>query len=144
MRIPKNSRPLLLLLLLLGTACRNDSSEFVPDVLVDLTLNLNNPSYQAINVVGGIMFLPQQGYKGISIFRRDVGEFKAVDMTCSYRPLEECHRVSLDSATFQLKCGCCDSRFSFEGQILNGPASLPLKEYRTSYSPSTNTLQITN
>ncbi len=134
----------LLLLVCLAISCRNQNNDLVPNVMVDLTLNLNNPSYQPVTVVGGHLFIPGQAYRGIVLYRANINEFKAFDMACTYLPLQSCHVVGLDSATNLLQCGCCTSRFNFEGQLLQGPASLPLKAYRTLYQPSTNTLQITN
>ncbi len=145
MTIPRLKTSLLFVLLFIaGASCRNQNADFVPNVLVDLTLNLNNPSYQPVTVVGGHLFMPTQGYRGIVIYRANINEFQAFDMACTYRPLESCHVVALDSATSLLKCACCDSRFNFEGQLLQGPAGVPLKAYRTLYQPNTNTLQISN
>lgn len=134
----------IVLLLLILSGCRGENNDIVPNVLVDLTLNLNNPSYQPVTVVGGHLFIPGQAYRGIVLFRSSLNEFKAFDMACTYMPSQSCHTIGLDSATSLLQCGCCTSRFNFEGQLLQGPASLPLKAYRTLYQPTTNTLQITN
>jgi len=135
---------LFVFLFLISLGCRNDDADFVPNVLVDLTLNLNNPSYQPVNVVGGHLFMPGQAYRGLILYRASINEFLAFDMACTYRPLESCHVVGLDTATSLLKCACCTSRFNFEGQILEGPAGRPLKAYRTLYQPSINTLQVSN
>ncbi len=142
-RLLKSLLPGLLLLCSL-TACRDQEGDFVPNVLVDLTLNLNNPSYQPVNLVGGYMFLPAEGYRGIFLYRYNINEFKAFDMACTYQPSQSCAVVGLDSATNLLKCNCCGSRFNFEGQLLQGPAGLSLKAYRTLYQPATNTLQVLN
>lgn len=145
MIIPPIKKLLLLFVLVLGIyGCRDQNNDLVPNVLVDLTINLNNPSYQPVTVVGGHLFLPGQAYRGIVLYRANINEFKAFDMACTYLPSQSCHAVGLDSATSLLQCGCCTSRFNFEGQLLQGPASLPLKAYRTLYQPSTNTLQISN
>lgn len=140
--IIKISKLLLFASILLG--CRNQTGDFIPNVLVDITLNLNNPSYQPVNLVGGYMLLPNDAYRGIFLYRFSLNEFKAYDLACTHQPSQSCHVVRIDTATTLLQCGCCSSRFNFEGQVLQGPAALPLKAYRTLYQPATNTLQITN
>lgn len=133
---------LLSLLLLLG--CRSQTGDFVPNVLVDVVININLPSYQALNVVGGLHFFDPAGYRGLVIYRQSIDEFLAFDRACTNLPSEPCHVVSLDTATFLLACACCDSRFSLDGFVANPPAVLSLKPYRTLFSPNSNTLRITN
>ncbi|MFN3528617.1 MAG: hypothetical protein ACK417_01675 [Bacteroidia bacterium] len=132
----------LSLLLLLG--CRSQTGDFVPNVLVDVFININLPSYQPLNVVGGLVFINDVGYRGIAVYRQSIDEFRAYDRACTYLPSEECHVIALDTSTNLLQCGCCDSRFSLDGFPARGPAAINLRNYRTLYSPTSNTLRITN
>src|SRR5690606_38868577 len=83
-------------LILLG-GCRDRTGDFVPNILVDVTLNLNQPTYQPINVVGGMIYFNEAGYRGLLIYRYSVDEFRAYDRACTYLPSEPCHVVGLDS-----------------------------------------------
>jgi len=57
----------------------------------------------------------------------------AFERNCPYRPYDACSLVSLDrSSRLFLRDSCCDSRFSFAGQVIGGPAVRPLRQYRTS------------
>lgn len=133
-----------LITLALLSGCRSDTGDFVPNVLVDANISLNLPSYQPLNVVGGLVFVRDLGYRGIVIHRLTLDEFRVFDMACTFQPSIACHVIGLDTATNLLQCGCCESRFSLDGFPARGPASLNLRSYRSLYSPTTNTLRITN
>lgn len=128
----------------LVTGCRSNTGDFVPNVLVDATISLNLPAYQQLNLIGGLVFVRDLGYRGLVVHRLTLDEFRAYDMACTYQPSVACHVVGLDTASNLLQCGCCESRFSLDGFPARGPASLNLRTYRTLFSPSTNTLRITN
>lgn len=134
----------MLLALLLLVGCGDQNRDFVPNIQVDVFINLNLPSYQAINVVGGLLEFPSAGYRGLIIYRQTIDEFLVFDQACTYLPSEPCHVVSLDSAINLLQCACCESRFSLDGYPARGPAAFNLKPYRSLYSPSSNTLRVTN
>jgi Rieske Fe-S protein len=130
------------LLLLVG--CRSQTGDFVPNVLVDVFINMNLPSYQQLNLVGGTLFFNEAGYRGLIVHRLALDEFRAYDRACTFQPSESCHVVELDTATNLLECPCCNSRFSLDGFPARGPAGINLRQYRTLYSSSSNTLRITN
>jgi Rieske Fe-S protein len=134
----------LLLALLLLVGCRDQNRDFVPNIQVDVFINLNLPSYQAINVVGGLLEFPSAGYRGLIIYRQTIDDFLVFDQACTYMPSEPCHVVSLDSTVNLLACACCESRFSLDGFPARGPATFNLKPYRSLFSPNSNTLRITN
>lgn len=132
----------LSLLLLVG--CRDQTGDFVPNVLVDVFINMNLPTYQQLNIVGGTVFFDNAGYRGLVIHRFTLDEFRAYDRACTYQPSEPCHVVEFDTASNLLECPCCNSRFSLDGFPARGPAGINLRQYRTLYSPTSNTLRVTN
>ena len=134
----------LLFVLLSAVACNDDRRDAVPNVFVDVTLNLNLPTYQPLSVVNGMIIYPQAGYRGLFIHQSAFQEFKAFDVACTQQPSDPCHTLGIDTATLLLQCPCCSSRFSADGFPARGPATFALKSYRTFYSPSANTLRITN
>jgi len=134
----------LFLVVLSTLGCNDDRRDVVPNVFVDVTLNLNLPTYQPLSLVNGMIIYPQAGYRGLFIHQSAFQEFKAFDVACTQQPSDPCHILGIDTATLLLQCPCCSSRFSADGFPARGPATLTLKSYRTYYSPSANTLRITN
>ena len=134
----------LLFVFLSAVACNDDRRDVVPNVFVDVTLNLNLPTYQPLSLVNGMIIYPQAGYRGLFIHQSAFQEFTAFDVACTQQPSDPCHTLGIDTATLLLQCPCCSSRFSADGFPARGPATFALKSYRTFYSPSANTLRITN
>jgi len=113
----------------------------IPLVLVNETINLNNYQYQALGVVGGFVYL-KAGVRGIIIYRSSPNEYLAIEQNCTFQPMDPCADVSVDKSTLFLIDTCCGSTFDFNGFPTGGPATLPLRQYRTSLNQ--NFLTITN
>jgi len=112
--------------------------EPIDNVPVNQTINLALPIYEYMNNMGSHLFL-DGGVKGIVLVHGFDDAYYAFDRTCSYQPKSSCARLELDSTAFQFRCGsstdtgfvkCCDSRFSFEGDLMQGPASFGLRHYQ--------------
>lgn len=128
---------------LLGVqGCDKDESN-VPHVNVDITINIDQPSYQDLRTVGGWLYLTG-GSKGLIVYRRSQDEFKAYDRHCTYRPEENCDPARVDSSDIKIVCDDCHgSVYSItDGTVIKGPASQPLREYSTHKENSI--LRITN
>ncbi|MFM7585675.1 MAG: hypothetical protein ACKO6M_01485, partial [Bacteroidota bacterium] len=54
----------LLFVLLSAVACNDNRRDAVLNVFVDVTLNLNLPTYQPSSLVNGMIIYPQAGYRG--------------------------------------------------------------------------------
>ncbi len=63
--------------------------------------------------------------KRLAVFRDDEGELHAVASVCTHLG---CH-VSFNSAQKSWDCPCHGSRFSIDGEVLDGPAIKPLERY---------------
>jgi hypothetical protein len=123
----------------------------VPDVYVNKTINLDLPTYSALVNIGGYAVV-DAGNKGIIIYHNASDEYIAIERTCTYRPTDDCARVTVDNSGTFLRCGrysasdwvsCCDSKYTMDGYtVLNGPAKYSLKHYQVFRSG--NTLTITN
>jgi hypothetical protein len=142
----KSLHSLLVFVFLVFSAvgCNDERRDVVPNVFVDVTLNLNLPTYQPLTLVNGMLIYPQAGYRGLFIHQSAFQEFKAFDLACTQQPSDPCHTLVIDTATLLLQCPCCSSRFSADGFPARGPATFALKSYRTYFSPSANTLRVTN
>ena len=133
---------LLIFGILLLQACDDQTiDDGIPIVIVNETINLNNYQYQSLNLIGGFAYL-NAGVRGIIIYRQSLSEYVAIERNCTFQPLDKCADVSVDKSTLFLIDSCCNSTFDFNGFPTGGPASLPLRRYRTILNE--NLLTITN
>ncbi|RZK42352.1 MAG: hypothetical protein EOO61_05480 [Hymenobacter sp.] len=139
------------ILALLGglAACGSaDTTQTIPSVAFSTQINVTNQQYQALRYDNGIVALPAGGsagggVKGLLIIRKDASTYLAFERNCPYRPYDACSLVGLDrSSRIFLQDSCCGSRFNFQGQLTNGPATRSLRQYSTSLVGSL--LTITN
>ncbi|MCO6495413.1 MAG: hypothetical protein J5I91_07040 [Bacteroidetes bacterium] len=128
---------------------KNKDENMIPNVPVSIRINMDLPLYANLLIPGNYIYL-NGGNKGITLFHGFNGEYYATDRMCPYQPFEECSRVELDS-NFTFRCGnmqngvfqkCCESKFQFDGLLLNGPSIYPLKNYRV--FKSGNIIDISN
>ena len=130
----------LLIVMMTCIKCtKNDDS--IPLTTVDVTVNIIQPAYFDLQVVGGWEYL-NGGSMGLLVYRQSTDVFKAYDRHSTYRPDDYC-RVYVDSTNVFAVDECSDSRFVLtDGSVETGPASIPLKEYTTTFNGSI--LQIYN
>jgi len=122
--------------LLIGSnGCKKDYTSVIPYVPVNM--DFNPTSYIEFNIPGGSVLFPNAGYGGIIIFRDltdSSNPFLAFDAACTYEVSSTTRVVADESGV--AKCPVCGSQFILfggNGSPLKGPASEPLKQYRTSY-----------
>ncbi len=122
----------IVLIGLLIIGCRRDRNNVIPNVLVDIEFNINNPEYINLTAVGGSMYL-SGGSRGIVVYRLSQDEFVAMDRHCPYNPEDACGQVEFDSSSAViLKDNCCGSQFLItDGSLQSGPATNSLKRYQT-------------
>jgi len=129
-------------ILVLVWSCKKGDDSQIPLVSVNLSFNLNNPEFVHLQVDNGWTYV-SGGSRGIIIYRNSANEYKAFDRHCPYNPSGSCGLVSVDVTNLIGIDDCCGSRFMMSsGQVTQGPATQPLKEYRTSYDGAV--LQIFN
>lgn len=113
--------------------CTKDTEQSIPLVRVDSIIYTNNPSFNAISVPGTWTYI-NGGSRGIIIYRVSNEEFKAYDRHCTYDSGNSCALVSVDGTNITGMDDCCGSTFILtDGSVTKGPASLPLKQYQTSF-----------
>ncbi len=126
---------IFLILFACGKSTKDDA---IPYVAVDTYINITLNQYQKLQNPGGWAVLDNVGVRGIAVFKNIAGEYKAFDLNCSYRPLDACSKLVVDSSGFFMKCGkyvsgqwtpCCDSQFGTDGFPLKNPATRQLREY---------------
>jgi nitrite reductase/ring-hydroxylating ferredoxin subunit len=137
--------------------CKKDNNQTqnnVPNVPVNLTLNLNLPQYLPLQSQGTWIY-ESVGVRGIVVYHHYDDKFYALERNCPYNPNDSCATVSVEGNGLFLRCGhyksetdttwipCCNSSYSLEGgYLISGPSKFPLKNYRVGQSGSL--LQISN
>nr|WP_321487272.1 Rieske 2Fe-2S domain-containing protein [uncultured Draconibacterium sp.] len=128
----------LIVLTFLGySSCKEIDSE-IPDAWVGLPLDLG--IYNELTVPGNSAYFPNQGFGGVIVYCETEGSYYAFDAACTNEINPSC-KVENDGAVG--KCSCCESEYIFiGGTVLKGPATAPLKQYKTSLVG--NTLRVYN
>ena len=127
---------------LLIFSCKDDYKHPVPDVPVDLFINLNT-HFELLNI-NGYIYVNNYGFNGILIFRYSQEEFTAFDRACPHHPYEYDCRIEVDDPPIAVD-HCCGSQFLLiDGSVVEGPSKHPLKQYRVYYNAGSNHLQVVN
>jgi nitrite reductase/ring-hydroxylating ferredoxin subunit len=119
-------------------ACRKPATNTgVPPVTVDISINVNNPAYADIAVPGGWLYL-SGGSQGLIVYRTSADAFVAWDRHCTYQPANLCRVFVDESELIARDTACCHSAFLISnGSVVQGPASLSLQRYNTSFNGTT-------
>lgn len=124
-------------------SCSNtdDNNPILPDVLVNKTLYLNNPSNNALLVVGGWVEV-SGGIKGIVVYHASVDNYLAYDLACPHYSPSECSKMTVENDLYML-CSCDNSKFALAfGGAPQSDTPYPAKQYRVINNG--DTLLITN
>ena len=123
---------ILFSLFLFFIACEPKVEESgIPDVAVDLEINLNDIDNTDLKLIGGYKYFTG-GVRGIIVYHESVNTYKAYDRNCTFQPEAACAIVEVHSSGFYIEDTCCKSTFDLNGFPTGGPALFPLKEYRVS------------
>ncbi len=134
-------------LMVLIFGCKNIVRDNLPNVFVDITLDLDKPEYYELNTLGNYVYITG-GVSGIIIYHDLDGSFYAYERACTYDYYDCGGRVSVTDINRGVCTDtlCCSSEFSItnRGAVLKGPAVTPLRMYKVYYYPNSNTLRITS
>jgi Rieske Fe-S protein len=111
---------------LFSATCKKDTPQVVPNVQVDVILNIAT-ELSSLGINSAMICPGQVGYKGIIIYRGGQNEFNAYERLCTNFPNDTC-AVTIENGSILGTCPCCKSQF----ELNKGPANLPLKQYQTS------------
>lgn len=132
------NRSTVFLSLLIGTllfsGCKKDDNRVdgIPDVFVDLQININNPAYDDLIIPTGWVY-QSGGSKGLILYRRSTTEIVAMDRHCPYQPEDGC-AIAVNESGIIAEDDCCGSQFSIhDGSIIQGPAAHSLHMYNTTF-----------
>lgn len=122
--------------------CRKTADEHqVPQVSVNRTVAVNLAQYNDLNFIGGWVYM-NGGYNGLLLYRANLEDIKAYDRQAPYEVSNGC-QVTVDTGSVTCSDTCSGSQWlMLDGQIVDGPAIYPLKEYTTTFDGTT--VNITN
>lgn len=123
-------RGLVSILVLLLCACGKDDGTYIPEVYVNYTVPVNDPSISGLNSPGGAVVINGHGVAGIIIYRRADNVYMAYDRCSSVNPQNKC-AVTLDNPSLTVTDPCSGAKFSlFDGTPVKAPATKNLKQYQ--------------
>lgn len=123
-------RSVLALSIMLLLSCAKDDGTYIPNVYVNYTIPINDPSMSALNSAGGAIIISGHGVAGIIIYRRADNVFVAYDRCSSVNPQNKC-AVTLDNPSLTVTDPCSGAKFSlFDGTPVKAPATKSLKSYQ--------------
>lgn len=122
---------LIFLLLSCNKANRNNP---IPNLPFDITINLELPSYNALQGVGGSAFV-EGGNQGIVVYRKSIEEFVAFDRRSPAKTDACLKPLTIDeNNSLQLVDSCTQAKFSlYDGSILSG-SEFGLRQYQTQFN----------
>ena len=136
---------IFLFLIWIFSCKKNSEDNPIPNVPVNFTIYLSLPEYASLNSIGSYVLIDTYGYRGIVVYRRSLEEFVSYDLACPYDPTISGVKLSIDSSgvtTVDLHCG---SKFNlYDGSVLHGPATRPMKAYNSIYDAGSNSVYVSN
>ncbi len=124
---------LFLLTIFVHFSCGEYVHETIPSRSVNINISMRDANYYKLNHYGGYLYLTG-GVSGIIVYRLDETTFKAYDRACPYDWEKTDSWLWVEPSGLTIIDSCCGSRFNIiDGTVINGPAKLPLKYYRTSF-----------
>ncbi len=103
---------------------------------IDFTLDLNVAANSSLNNGGGAVV--NAANRVIVARSQDKSTFFAVQSNCTHQGTT----VVFQGNNNVFFCPNHSSRFNIDGSVVNGPATSPLKRYKTSFDASANTIRI--
>jgi nitrite reductase/ring-hydroxylating ferredoxin subunit len=105
----------------------NNNNPYIPNYSFSTELNLELPSYSALNFVSNAKYLSGFGARGIIVFNAGNNNFKAYDAACPNQALSSCSTMAING--INVVCACDNNSYNlFSGQSTG--QYYPMKQYR--------------
>ena len=101
----------------------------IPSYAVNLSIDMNLPSYSNLKFPSNGVIVPNYGAKGIIIFNTGSG-YNAFDAACPNQPITACTAMTING--INAVCSCDKSEYSLFTGL--GGKEYPLKQYRIEVS----------
>ena len=128
----------LILSFLLLTTCGSDDTvnrcNFLLNVGVNTSLNLNLPEFSELMFTSTVRYIPNQGNAGIYVINVGNNMFRAFDAADPNHAPEPCSLLQLNGVDVTCGCGDENAYSLFTGQSIGDPLPCTLREYRTTLS----------
>lgn len=128
----------IILIAILFVSCNKNEDPnqgLIPNVYVSFYLYPNTIDFIPIATW---KYIENEGHRGIIIYRINDFTFNAYERTCPYDPQKDCARVEADLNSNIFIDSCCMSKFNIiDGSPIDGPSTLPLKQYFTEFTQGT-------
>ena len=132
----------ILVVAVLLSACAKNNGPQIPDVYVNYTVPINDPSISVLNSPGSAVMVNGYGVAGLIIYRRSDNMYVAYDRCSSVNPQNKC-AVTLDEPNLTVTDPCSGAKFSlYDGTPVKAPATQSLRQYQVFISSLY--LQVTN
>jgi hypothetical protein len=123
----------LITLLFILSGCRDRNTNRVPDVPVNIAINIYQPDFFNLTVPSGWVYITG-GSRGIIVYRKSTTEFVALERHSPFQPEDNC-AVVVNEDNVIVSDPCSDSQWLImDGTIVQGPTAFALETYRTSFS----------
>ena len=124
------------LMLLLTQATCDNKVQNIPYIPVNFDINLNLPSYNALNFPSEHLLL-EGGSKGLIVYRYTQDQFVVLDRHSTFDIAMGCQVVvDSDGLLISDQSECSESKWLIlDGTVSQGPALLPLHRYNTNWNP---------
>jgi len=111
----------------------SSNCNFLFDVGVNLTVNLNLPQFNQLLFIGSAVKVEGQGNEGVILYRLNTSTLLAWDGADPNHPPSACSALSLEANDGTATCGCADenSYYLATGSFVgDNPPPCTLKPYR--------------
>ena len=131
----------ILFLSLLSCSNSNDGNNLLPNVPVNETVFLNNPTNNNLLSVGGWVEIPG-GIKGIVVYHATIDSYLAYDLACPHLAPNECTKMIVEDG-LNMECTCDNTMFALAlGGAPQSGTQFAARQYRV--IKNGNSLLITN
>ncbi len=137
---------LIALVCIAPVACKKKATRVqdngIPYVPINIVIYPGDPLNYKIQTAGGWQYF-SGGVDGLIVYRKAPTEFVVLERASTYSPDNFDARVKVQTDAFTLRDTVSGSKWQiFDGGVMAGPATLPLRVYRNTYDG--NALRITN
>jgi hypothetical protein len=120
---------------------RLDNNPNLIDPLVQISLNLNLPEYNALSFPGGSVIVQNQGVGGIVVYNVNNDLYTAFDLSDPNHLPNNCSRMEVTGVIATCTCSTDDNEYDLvTGSHRTNPALFPMQMYRAQLNGSVVTV----